>query len=27
VPDGPGLGVELNDSKLEKYAKEIVTLR
>jgi len=27
VPDGPGLGVELDDSKLEKYAKEIVTLR
>jgi L-alanine-DL-glutamate epimerase-like enolase superfamily enzyme len=27
VPDGPGLGVELDDNKLGKYAKGIVTLR
>ena len=27
VPDGPGLGVELDDSKLDRYAKDVVTLR
>ncbi len=26
VPEGPGLGVELDDAKLEKYAKGIITL-
>ena len=27
VPDGPGLGVELDDAKLDRYAKDVVTLR
>jgi L-alanine-DL-glutamate epimerase-like enolase superfamily enzyme len=27
VPDGPGLGVELNEEKLEKFSKEIITIK
>jgi L-alanine-DL-glutamate epimerase-like enolase superfamily enzyme len=27
VPEGPGLGVELDDKKLEKYSKEIISIQ